>query len=353
MLWNIRESVVNKFLKRLSFTVALLASPLIINSTMASESQALDEKASYKDAKFSFDGIAIITLSVADLDTMLNFYSNATGFDLIEQYEINDEPEFNTLYGQDALSARVAVLAAPNMHLKLIEFSQNRGAQTTQKPFYQQGITHTCYQSPLLSPSYNRFKAVGAHMLSRGDKPVDLGGYGITYAYGYDPEGNMFEMEHLADKYLENIKHDIERHPTWMSQVAFATADREALMSFYGLVLGFESYRKGEYNGNPRMDDIVNWDNVHLKGGWFKIDDAGKVLEVWEFIEPSTLNSLRSEKTTALGYSFTIDVKNLEAEYLRLKDYVNFISSPVQLHGYKRVLARDIEGNIFELREKL
>ena len=26
---------------------------------------------------------------------------------------------------------------------------------------------------------------------------IDLGGYGVTYAYGYDPEGNMFEMEQL------------------------------------------------------------------------------------------------------------------------------------------------------------
>lgn len=341
----------NKFLKRLSFTVALLASPLTINSATASESQALDENASYKDAVFSFSGINLITLSVADLDKMLGFYKEATGFKLIEQYEVVDEPNFNTLYKEDTLSARIAVLAAPNTHLRLIEFSKNRGAKTTQKPFYQQGITHTCYQSPLLSPSYDRFKAAGAHFLSRGDKPVDLGGYGVTYAYGYDPEGNMFEMEHLADKYLANAKHDFKRFPTWMSQVAFASVDRDALMDFYSLVLGFEPYRKGEYNDNPKMDDIVNWDKVHLKGGWFKIGGSGEVLEVWEFIEPTT-ESYERKSTTALGYSFTIEVKDLDAEYLRLKEHVEFLGEPILLFGYYRVLARDIDGNVFEMRER-
>ena len=34
-------------------------------------------------------------------------------------------------------------------------------------------------------------------MLSRGEGPVDLLGQGVTYAYAYDPEGNMLELEQL------------------------------------------------------------------------------------------------------------------------------------------------------------
>ena len=56
------------------------------------------------------------------------------------------------------------------------------------------GMTHTCYQSPEWYSSYEKFKANGADILSRGDQPIDLGGYGVTYAYAYDAEGHMMEI---------------------------------------------------------------------------------------------------------------------------------------------------------------
>ena len=324
---------------------------LMPSGLLAKVAESINETASFKDAKYAYKGINEVTLSVADIDKMLVFYTSATGFDVIDQYGVNNEPSFDKLYGKEGLSAKVAILKAPNMQLKLIEFEHNQGSEQLKMPFYQQGITHTCFQSPLAFPSYNSFKEAGAVMLSRGEAPVDLGGYGVTYAYGYDPEGNMIEMEQLADKYLQKVAHDTKVHTTWMTQVAFATPNREKLIGFYADVLGFEPFRLGEYKGNPRMDNIVDWDNVHLKGGWFKIGSSGEVLEVWEFIEPTT-KSNQPAATTALGYSFAIEVDDLDAEYSRLKERVEFISEPVLLFGYKSVMARDIDGNVFEMREK-
>ena len=58
-------------------------------------------------------------------------------------------------------------------------------------------MTHTCFQSPNYDSGWDKFVAMGIDPLSRGDQPIDLGGYGITYGYAYDPDGNMIELEQL------------------------------------------------------------------------------------------------------------------------------------------------------------
>ena len=41
-------------------------------------------------------------------------------------------------------------------------------------------MTHTCFQSPGYDSGWDKFVAMGIDPLSRGDQPIDLGGYGIT-----------------------------------------------------------------------------------------------------------------------------------------------------------------------------
>ena len=83
------------------------------------------------------------------------------------------------------------------------------------------GVTHVCYQIPNSKPIYDKIKTLGAVIVSRGSKPVDVGGYGIQYAYAKDADGLMFEMEHFdKPKFTED---------TWVGHVSIIT-DRKSVV---------------------------------------------------------------------------------------------------------------------------
>ena len=55
---------------------------------------------------------------------------------------------------------------------------------------------------------------------------------------------------------------------------------------------------------------------------------------------------------TSLGYSFSIEVADIQTEYRRLTDLgLGFVSEPVELDGFWQVYSRDVDGNIFSLRQ--
>lgn len=334
---------------------AVMATTLTFSASLSAAIE-VDKTATYKDSKASIKGIDHIGLSVTNLDEMLAFYQKATNFPLLHRQKIKNSPAADALFAMENVELEIAVLQAPNMRLELMAFSSNIGQKTEKMPFSGPGMTHTCYQSPDTAPAYQMFKNAGADILSRGEGPVDIGGYGVTYAYAYDPEGNMLEMEQLSDTVLKRAGYDAswqaQSYDMWMSQVALVSHDIERLMGFYQTVLGFKPYRIGEYQDRPKMDDIVDHTGLHLKGGWFKMGDKPKVLELWQFKDPITPERPSPKRPADLGYSFSIEVGDINKEYQRLKKQgVHFFSEPQRLGQSWQVYARDIDGNVFTLRQ--
>lgn len=315
-----------------------------------------DKNATVKDATTTVKGINHIGLSVKSLDKSLVFYLQATGFELVKREVLQPSKAVDALYGEQNVKVEVAVIKAPNMLFELSQFSVNENAQLKDMPVVGPGMTHTCFQSPIADSSYDRFVNAGAKVLSRGDKPVDIGGYGVTYAYGYDPEGNMFEMEQLDSVILERAGYDNSwrdrGYHMWMSQVAIATPDLESIMAFYQDILGFKPFRTGQYHSNKKLDDIANIDGLALDGGWFKLNDKSKVMEFWEFKSPATPPASGVKKPSSLGYSFSLEVGDIHAEYKRLKGLgVDIVSEPIMLGEFWQFYANDIDGNVFSLRQ--
>ncbi len=350
--------------KKIVMSMLSLALGMLVSLTLRAEVEAqvinidIDESAKVTDSAYSVLGINHIGLSVKDLDAMLGFYRQATGFELVSREQVANNDAADTLYGHKGLVYERAVIKAPNMMFELIEFTHNHDAVINDMPAQGPGMTHTCFQSPEADPGYTKFMQAGAKPLSRGDGPVDLGGYGVTYAYAHDPEGNMFEMEQLDGEILSRAGYDStwqeDGERLWMSQVGIATHNIERLMKYYQSILGFKPYRVREVGNNPRIDAIANIDDLHLIGGWFKMNHTSKVMEFWQYLNPATPVLEGPRKVTDLGYSFSIEVGDLESEYNRLKQLgVAFVSEPVELSGYLQVYANDIDGNVFALRQAI
>lgn len=317
-----------------------------------------DPTASIKQTHSKITGINHIALSVTNLDKVLAFYQSATDFELIKTEKISQNPSADALYGEKNISLRTAVLKAPNMLFELTEFSHNKNAVTTVMPVQGPGMTHTCFQSPDTDSGYDKFKNTGASILSRGDKPVDIGGYGVTYAYGYDPEGNMFEMEQLAENALQSAGYydspALNGRNMWLTQVALVSHDIERLMAFYEKLLGIAPFRRTELINNSKIDDIGNQTNSHLVGGWFRLSEKTKVMEMWQFKSPATTKRSEQLSPVSLGYSFSFEVSDIFAEYLRLTDLgIRFVGEPVKLGDFYQVYGSDCDGNIFALRQIL
>ena len=334
--------------------IGLSAALLLSTNVQAWE---IDPAATITDSPTTLIGVNHIGLSVRDLDRALAFYQQASGYEVIYREIVSNSAAADKLFGMEGVEYEIAVLEAPNMLFELIAFKHNADKTPTRMPVQGPGMTHTCFQSSTADSGYDRFIAAGIDMLSRGDAPIDLAGAGVTYAYGYDPEGNMFELEQLDATLLSastSIKNKWieEGHSMWMTQVALVTHDLDRLTDWYERIMAFKPYREGDYDEHPRMIEITDHDGLSLKVSWFRMYNTSKTLEFWEYREPVTAAPVGKLGVTDFGYSYSLEVGDIQAEYARMKEIgVEFISEPVLMGEFWQVYANDVDGNVFALRQ--
>jgi catechol 2,3-dioxygenase-like lactoylglutathione lyase family enzyme len=310
-----------------------------------------------KDAPNSIMGFNHIGIVVQDLEKMVAFYQAATGFELVKREKVAGSAAADIVYNEKGISYETVTFKAHTMLLELTQFANPLDEPIQNMPPEGPGMTHTCYQSPSWKSGYQKFKNQKATILSRGDGPVDLGGYGVTYAYAYDPEGNMIEMEQLDESILNKDGYDAnwqKQNNMWMTQVALISPDIKALTNYYVKILEFGPRREASLVNNAKLDDIAGLDNVELLAAWFGMDGQGKMMELMQYIHPKTATPKGKQPMKSLGYSFSFEVGDIHQEYKRLKALnVDFISEPQMLGEFWTVFAHDIDGNIFSLRQTI
>ena len=314
----------------------------------------LAPRPSMKDTPTTFIGFNHIGISVLDLDKMVDFYQSATGFEVISRYSIDNDPGARVLFSLDSISYETAILKGPNMLLELTEFKNQKDTVIDRMPFYGPGMTHTCFQGPVDKPVYKKFKNAGVDIISRGGMPVGESSIRVSYAYGYDPEGNMVELEQMPDILISMHigKKWSDQNPVWMTQVAIMTHDLKRLTDYYEGVLGINPYRENSYGPHPSLDAIVDFDSVMIEASWFGMDTQGKKMELMQYTNPITPESTHSRLLTDLGYSFSFEVGDIHKEYNRLKSQgVNFKSAPQKMKNFWMVFAQDPDGNVYSLRQ--
>jgi len=286
-------------------------------------------------------GINHVGLSVSDLKAAMAFYSNAASL------EVESTSKFSNSAAEKASGfinepvARAA-LKAPNGNLELSQYEPSVAGPAEEVPTTGPGVTHVCYQSPTTQDVYSRFKSLGAiPVSSRGNQPVDLGGYGVYYAYSRDADGIMFETEHLDKPHFEG--------PLWFSHVALVSPDIDRLVDFYENLFGFKPNRRSNKVTGPRFDEVIDFDETYIRAAWF--DTSNMILELWQFVNPVTPEPGAPLPFEKIGYTkFAFEVSDIDADYKRLVESgVQFLSEPVQTEESTEVYARDPDGNLFSL----
>ena len=288
--------------------------------------------------KSSVKSINHVSLSVNDLDKSVQFYKKVTGLKEISKSEIRKPILAEQMSGFQHHNRKSMVMKGNNGQLELIHFEGNK--QPSVMPVQGSGITHVCYQSPATNSIYEKAKANGATVVSRGNSPVNRG-FGIQYAYIRDANNIMFEIEQF-DK--PTFTED-----NWIGHVAIVTHDIDRLVEFYTQLFGNKPInRVDNVKNNPKLDDIANIDSLKLRGAWFNVGNM--LLEIWQFDNPKTIANPKPIPFTQTGYQkIAFEVGDLQEDYTRLlENGVNFLSKPVE----KEVYLRDPDGNLLMLIEK-
>jgi predicted enzyme related to lactoylglutathione lyase len=188
---------------------------------------------------------------------------------------------------------------------------------------------------------YNGFKDAGATAVSWGEGPVDLGGYGVHYAYLRDADKIMYEVEQVDRPPFEG--------QVWIGHVALASHDIDRLVEFYSNVFGIEPYRRVNKATGPRVDEVTGLKDARMRAAWFNV--ANMVFEIWEFVNPVTPDTSAARPFEKVGYNkFAFEVSDLTREITRLKARdVKFATEPLATPIGVEAYAADPDGNRFSL----
>lgn len=228
--------------------------------------------------------------------------------------------------------------------LQLMHFADGP-RQSPPPPVEGPGYTHICWQSPASDPALQKLIDRGLTLVSRCDgSGVDLGGYGVRYAYGRDPEGRMIEVEILD--------HPHRPGHAWVAHIANVAHDHAAMLAFYTRLTGHEPYRVIRNGGGRKThDDVTGFDDVEYHGGWFRLSNMD--IEVWQFVHPHTPAPLPRRKLDQIGYNAPLfEVADLAAEEARLAALgIPLIGPAIDLGGMMTRYASDPEGNLFAVQQ--
>lgn len=291
-------------------------------------------------------GVRFIGKTVSDIDDTLAFYQQAVPFELVSRYRIMADQVFQPdMMVKKYDEIEIALIKTPTVFLQLVDFDPDRKEPPFIKPVYGPGYTHICFQSPASDPAFSKFKKAGLDMVTTGGELVDIGGYGIVYAYGRDPDGTMIENE-IMDRPTRSER-------AWISHIGGATSDIDRMIAFYTKFIGYGARRTGAYSGNKKIDAIAGIDGLVLRSSWFVVRNMQ--VEFWQYIKPPTPVRKEPAKIDQLGYNMTaFEVTDVDAERDRLAAEGIAMIGPAKINGgWKIYYAYDPDGNVISIQQNI
>lgn len=192
------------------------------------------------------------------------------------------------------------------------------------------GIAHICIQS--VEPQ-QLWRDLAARGMRWNAELVGLG-TGYLYAYGYDVEGNLVELEGVGEARAG--------HSSWLAHIAIVTGNIDRACHFYAALTGVVPHGLGEYS-HPNMAHIAGLEAVTARAAW--IATSALTLEFWQYLTPPTGSRQPSRPTGYRSLGFVADDLKEELARLRAAD----ITVEVLREALEGV---DPDGNRFAIRRR-
>jgi catechol 2,3-dioxygenase-like lactoylglutathione lyase family enzyme len=225
-------------------------------------------------------------------------------------------------------SAGAQWIAAPTAYLAL--YPADDVIPPRDQRVCDQGIGHFCIQSGAGKTMWRALSDAGIRFNA---EPAPLG-TGVLYAYGWDPESNLVELECVPNESPET--------PPWLAHVAMVSADLDRLAKFYARLIGRDPHREGTF-AHPSMPQISGLDDVKVSAKWIMADNL--IFEMWHYHIPETLPAPAALEG-ARGYRHVgFCCTNLATEIARLADKGITVSDTDMMGNIPAVSGVDPDGN--------
>lgn len=277
-------------------------------------------------------------LSVSNLDRAVAHYEHELGFECAARFHVDDTGEARRVLDVDHAGAKVALMRNATGYMELFEYA-HRPHREADPEVHEAGIRHTCIQAIDVDALFDRCMSAGGSSHAR---PSSMG-TGALYAYIRDPEANIMELEGVpwGPAY---------RDQPWYAHTAIVTPDMDRLLAFYEYLTGVKSHDRRNFGPHKVFDRVAGVDGVVFEGAWIKLRNA--TLEFWQYTEPVSRPSMRTDVRTLGWNHICLEVANVEQIYDRLQADGIELHGPIVRNAFGAFFyGRDPDGNVFECLE--
>jgi catechol 2,3-dioxygenase-like lactoylglutathione lyase family enzyme len=222
------------------------------------------------------------------------------------------------------------LLAAPNVYLRSVP-PKTPAPRRAPLP-HALGLAHLCLQSPDAAALWETL-ATDAEIAFTA--PLTGLGGPFRYAYGYTPEGLMWELEET-----QAVPEAAPR--AWLAHAAFVTQNLDRLAGFYGSLTGRPVTPGAAIAGNRRADKITGLAGVAMTPAWVQGLNLG--LEFWRFDAPAAPPPLPRDGAGIIGLCLQTDDLTADTE-AALEAGARLVSPPAPWSGGQHVRLEDPDGN--------
>ncbi|MFK8020435.1 MAG: VOC family protein [Pseudomonadales bacterium] len=145
-------------------------------------------------------GMHHVAIGVNDFDMALKFYTEALGFEIVQQSEFDDDAYANNAIGLKAIKAKMAMLKAPNAFIELWQYSNPEPKDLRSRPC-DHGYPHIALQVDDIQMEYDRLKTHGMEFVGE----VVHFGDSASAIYGRDPCGNVIELYEIKTEDMAQL----------------------------------------------------------------------------------------------------------------------------------------------------
>ncbi|MBT4162024.1 MAG: glyoxalase/bleomycin resistance/dioxygenase family protein [Gammaproteobacteria bacterium] len=145
-------------------------------------------------------GIHHIAVGVDDLDKAVTFYTEGLGFELVQQSELDNQPQVDQVIGLKNVKARQAMLKASNAHIEVFEYANPEPKDLRSRPC-DYGYPHFALQVDDIQSEYERLQQ---HGMTFAAEVVHFG-EASSAIYGKDPFGNVIELYEIKNADMSQL----------------------------------------------------------------------------------------------------------------------------------------------------